>query len=1428
LDQGGYEQLTKIAARNHPLPRNMAQVDNAASHRRNIIKRDARKREPLPQAEVKFRQPKSFPPPPSKPNLLSMLPTIFMSLSTGIIAYFVSEGRGGRAVITVIPMLLMGFMMVGIQQWTYRSAVKKHTGEVKELQDKYEGYLAETARELHQYAETQRRILLQENPSIELLIRRVQKRVSTLWERQPGDNDFLSLRIGSGTLPISVTIKKPDGDDEDPRVRQAMQLAEQYSWVHHLPITTNIAKLGSLGVRGQRQNEALYLAYALVANITVLHSPDEVHLYVLSHRQDAAERWGWLRWLPHTHVLHSKQSCLSFKPHTDEPVLVELSQLLRRRSDERPQANLAFGQSEPHLVIIFDNVLSELQTHMVVQMLLAHSPEQERNKLRASAIFIENPIPSQVNAVITVNGSNLEYWETWASDANQIRQRGAVELANLEQMKQLARSMAPLLTEASYSADGGGLPSSVRLIELLDVTQLHEINLSQLYSDHYDPKKVMAFPVGLNVDSKPLQLILREKGQDGHGAHAMLAGMTGTGKSVLLQAIVLSLALTNSPAHLNFVLADFKGGASELAKLQGLPHVVGFVTDLNTAMVERFRIALESEVFRRKNLFDSAKEKLGAPVANIRTYNKLRPDDPLPHLVILLDEFAHGVQINPNFRGTMDTIAAQGRALGVHLILSTQRAADFDNKIRPNIEIRISLRVASTEDSRTMFNRPEAYSRLQRPGQAYVQVGDNEIFDMFQAARADTPYIPNGALDLNQLDNFTLYQVLADGRRKELYQHKKGEGQVEKPAQPTLTEAEVLVEYINSHCRPKYKAARLICLPPLPEPAHYPLLPLIQQEQPFCRWQDDHWSEQKITSQRLKVPLGLLDLPAHQEQQPFILDLNRRDGNFLVVGPLGSGKSLFLRTLLLGLAATHSPADVHIYVLSRGPALAVFEQLPHCGALIRPIEKERTTRLFQFLREEITRRREWMRRAKVEGMAALRAAQPGTPLPALVLVLEDFAGFRAENEELLEEIQRLAGDGKAVDIHLILSSNALGSVHFKTQENLRNRLALGLKSAADHIDLLGKRAEVLPEIPGRGYVNAEQDVLECQIAAPASQPGEPDSPQAAQALQTLVQTMNEAWQGPRPQPILELSKYIELQGLWQATPSSTPHPYELATAPLGLNYEQLAPVALDFIKVEPIALVVGPAESGKTDFLLTLCLSACKNLLPRQIELYIFSLKSQRLRPLGGLPHVQYAGNASHSRKLLNSLLESLKVRAEEQRAKQEATQEWTTSDLSRSIIKRTVIIIDDLQSFLRADAEFVKLVDQCFTVGADVGIHIILADTGHNLNQAKQQSMGIKFLQAAFQFGCGVSFSLEQTDLACLGLQFKVKAPQVQLHSPHFGKGRGYLAYQNRESVVQFARWGSAEEEERSLSTRLKELVSGLAAEYQPAEPAAVPVSEP
>ncbi|MFD4993404.1 FtsK/SpoIIIE domain-containing protein [Cellulosimicrobium cellulans] len=213
------------------------------------------------------------------------------------------------------------------------------------------------------------------------------------------------------------------------------------------------------------------------------------------------------------------------------------------------------------------------------------------------------------------------------------------------------------------------------------------------------------------------------------GPHVLVAGTTGAGKSELLQTLVTGLALGRSPAELSIALIDFKGGAS-FGACGLLPHVVGTVTDLDPGLAGRALAGLRSELRRRERVLAA----VGAT-----SVDEL-PRGRLPRLVVVVDEFRALVDDLPDLLPGLLRVAAQGRSLGVHLVLATQRPAGaVSADVRANITLRLALRVVDAADSRDVVESPlAALVPASAPGRLVLRRGAEPPLAV-QCARAGAP-----------------------------------------------------------------------------------------------------------------------------------------------------------------------------------------------------------------------------------------------------------------------------------------------------------------------------------------------------------------------------------------------------------------------------------------------------------------------------------------------------------------------------------------------------------------------------------------------------------------------------------------------------------------------------------------------------------------
>ncbi|WP_251453129.1 FtsK/SpoIIIE domain-containing protein [Microbacterium sp. Marseille-Q6648] len=222
---------------------------------------------------------------------------------------------------------------------------------------------------------------------------------------------------------------------------------------------------------------------------------------------------------------------------------------------------------------------------------------------------------------------------------------------------------------------------------------IEPLPLGRLLADHRPVRAPGRLPAVIGVaDTGPLTVDLVAD-----GPHAVVAGVTGAGKSELLITWILSLCATHSTRELSFLLADFKGGTAFDA-LTGLAHVTGVLTDLDGSGARRAIESLRAEMRWREGALAAAGAR---DVADPRVQ--------LPRLVIVVDEFAALLSEQPELHAVFADVAARGRALGMHLILGTQRIAGVVREVLlANCPLRLSLRVTDRADSRAVIGSEDA------------------------------------------------------------------------------------------------------------------------------------------------------------------------------------------------------------------------------------------------------------------------------------------------------------------------------------------------------------------------------------------------------------------------------------------------------------------------------------------------------------------------------------------------------------------------------------------------------------------------------------------------------------------------------------------------------------------------------------------------
>lgn len=747
-----------------------------------------------------------------------------------------------------------------------------------------------------------------------------------LWERQEKHQNFLKVRIGVEPMrPSHITIEVPPAVrnklDKTELDQIVLTMQEQLQIVQQTPGLINLREAEVFGIAGPRQ-QGYELACALLCQIAVHHSPEDVRLMFFYHEL-VASSWFWAGWLPHTQPLDSEFT----RPYLsgDSNDAKELNKTLRELIDRR-QSKTRSGNDwdkanarHPYIIVFIDDYNQLAIEPGLMQRLFREGPP-----LNIFSIFLstkDEALPSEALGFVDIMPNRTMRLVINPRNMAPIMANWQADQLTGDAAEKIARELAPL--QLPQAGRGFTLPNSVNFFDLLGWKNADAQYVINLWQDQKEAN--LKLMLGVRDNGEPLLIDLEE---NVHGTHGVVAGATGTGKGELLMTLITSLALNNHPSRLNFVLADFKGGAT-FRVFNNLPHTVGLVTDeIDEFGLNRFLTSIRSELDRRKTIIDEAQRTYGSRVQKLRDLEKIAPEKALPFLLVVIDEFAELARSAPDMMNQLVVIAQQGRSLGVFLLLSMQTTETLKGPIERNLRYRIALRMAQKGDSKELIGDEAAATINGRiKGRGYFKC-DDELY-LFQTARvmsrAIWAAINAAENDLDASTLMTISLIDSNWRPVSLLDNKSVKADYETPGIDTApADVDLFVELCHEALlkMPLHKELFRPWLPPLPENiAITKLIPdVFSSTQHFLGW--------PARKRWLEVPVAVLD--KYWEQNQPIIGTEFRQGNHLqFLGVQDSGRTSALLATLLALAATHNPDEISFVLIDYGSTINLFSKLPH-------------------------------------------------------------------------------------------------------------------------------------------------------------------------------------------------------------------------------------------------------------------------------------------------------------------------------------------------------------------------------------------------------------------------------------------------------------------------------------------------------------------
>jgi S-DNA-T family DNA segregation ATPase FtsK/SpoIIIE len=1113
-------------------------------------------------------------------------------------------------------------------------------------------------------------------------------RRENLWERRPGDPDFLKVRVGTGPVPHVGRPRVDLGHDpmaeyEQELVDEAEDVADHWERLEAHPVAVPPSR-----TRAQ--------ARGMLCQLAAFRAPGDLRIAIApvddeAEAEQGARAWNWVKWLPHARLVpadHAPNVPRATIAGSHGALAALLDELVAPRLEERRMLDAAnAGEhaaiSAPDLVLLVDGLAPGDPRR---RLPLLREALQRGAELRIAVICLvgreeDEPAEARVRIRLPARG---------AGTLIEAGQAGAV-LEDLEpdalspgRAEALARALAPI--RLREDAAGSGLAQDSSLLDLLGIGAPEAIDTAAEWG-HRPRALALRTPIGVSAQGELLELDLKQAAEGGMGPHGLIIGATGSGKSELLRTLVAGLALAHSPEELAFAFVDFKGGAA-FAELEGLPHTSGLITNLtrDLRLVDRMRDALQGEQERRQSLLRDA-----GNLDDVVQYRARRASDhrlpPLPDLLVVIDEFGELLASRPEFLDLFVAIGRVGRSLGIHLLFSSQR---FDEGrlrgLESHLRYRICLRTNTPLESKGVLGTTDAHLLPPEPGLGFLKV-DTAIYERFRAALVAAPGSdagpkgPGGAAPAVAV--FGTTGAPASGADADT--GGRGTGQVAEDGTAAAAPAlRVVVERLAAGAGPVHR----IWLPPLPA-----LLALDAVDRRPKR------RAGVAPRGRLAAAVGIVDLPLEQHQEPLTIDLSGATGHLAIVGAPQSGKSFALRTLALALARAHTPEELSLYAIDLGGgALRTLAGLPHAGAVASKHDRDLVRQIVGHLRRTIAEREVAFAERGIDGIADPRAREEG--FPDVVLLLDGWAQLRRDFEDLDFEVEAVVAAGLPFGVHVVVTASRWPEMRSSLSDNLGARLELRLNEPREsEIDRPAASALAEAGTAGRCLVPGGH---EAQLALPRTD-GVASADGLGAATEAAAAAIAAGWDGVRAEPVRALPSQVRRDDV-------DDRGGDREGLLIGVAEGRLEPVRLDLFGAEPHALVLGDSGAGRSGLLRGVALELAADAPGARIHVIDPRRTLADLRALPSL--AAYASTTAAAGELASRLAQAAGERLPTELGgllldgAQEPGQDPGTGPPGPPL----VLLVDDADLLLAAGGSPLLPLADVLAHGRDAGLHVVLA----------------------------------------------------------------------------------------------------------------------
>jgi type VII secretion protein eccCb len=1126
-----------------------------------------------------------------------------------------------------------------------------------------------------------------------------------------------------------------------------------------LPTTINLDCAGEVSIVGPPE-ATRHVARVLLSQAAVHHAPEDLHLALVYPDQNAQE-WDCLARLPHLRMNGVFDGPISRRRVA--PTQPALEQLLREEIHEASRQAARLNRTGGRKARpTGPRLLAVVEQEGPASPLTVPDNALDPAAIGATVLYLvtdrlHEPSDPSLRLTIQQDGTVLiEDLRPVSAEPGQPEQTPPPVACRPDDLgpalaEGISRALAPYSLGAAAERQDQD-ETTTTLAELLGVDDPRAIDPRTAWSPR-SPRDFLRVPIGSDDAGSTILLDLKESAQLGVGPHGLCVGATGSGKSELLRTLVAALASTHGPEDLSMILIDYKGGAA-FAPFAPLPHVVGLMDNLadDAGLVERARASLAGEVTRRqKQLRDAGSSP------DIAHYRRLRAEHPemapMPHLFVIIDEFGELLTASPDLVDLLLTIGRIGRSIGVHLLLSSQRIeAGKLRGLDTYLSYRICLRTFTEAESSTVIGVSDAFHLPAVPGYGYLKV-DTSIFTRFRSGFVSGPIdtIDEQPAPDEIEERVPLLLPTYNGLEEE------SSVTIEDDVPEGHTTRTTVVDTVVSQLAQAAPVSSPVWLDPLPS-----RLTLSRLHSTSLRRGRSAVPVPPVPS--VSVPIGIVDDPAQQRQDPWLLDLTLGGGHVSITGAPQSGRTSFLWTLATSAALCLPPSRLAFYGIdATGGGLSRLSGLPNVGGIATRGDRERMRRVVEEIVTMLDTREQVFSRHRIDSLDVLRSRHAAGQIPELasadvVLLVDGLGLLRSDFEELEDSLDDILRRGSGLGVHAVMTLSRSNELRMAQQPLVGTRLELRLNDPADSLIARKLSKTLRADVPGRVLT---PDQLFAHTALPIADDTD-TSHGVGTALEELAERIANGWSGERPAPVRMLPEAIDPADL----PDGEEEPDLL---PLGLFQDTMTPINLDLVGRDPHLLVLGDPGCGKSTVLRGVIESLVERHTPDELVIAVYDMR----RTTADACPESYLGGHATSAALAEGLSASIAQELERRSAAMSAGQEPDGP--------RIVLVVDDYDILAAGNSNPLAPVIPYLSSARDLRLNVALTRPVAGSSQAMYDQL----LQALRNTGAtGLLMDGERSEGIVL----------AGMRAEHLRPGRGWwIRRGGRPRLAQVADYGQS-----------------------------------